>query len=109
MTSATTLTALKNAMAKVTFPLTVFSSLRTPPKSPQERKKGGDLSFCGLAIDSKAQPCKISVEVGGGTRQQRAFFTSAKPKRDHCPLPVSQTHTIASAHYSRCTLKAAVT
>lgn len=107
MTSATTLTVLKNAMAKVTFPLTVLSSLRIPKKSPQERKKEGDLSFCAVAIDSKAQPCKISVEVGGGTRQQRAFFTTAKPKRDHCPPPVSPTHTMGSAHHSRCTLKPA--
>lgn len=63
------------------------------------------MSLCAVAIDSKAQPCKISVEVGGGTRQQRAFFTAAKPKRDHCPLPVSPTHTMGTAHHSRRTLK----
>lgn len=86
-----------------------FELFKNPPpkKSPQERKKEGDLSFCAVAIDSKAQPCKISVEVGGGTRQQRAFFTTAKPKRDHCPLPVSPTHTMGSAQHSRCTLKPA--
>lgn len=65
------------------------------------------MSLCAVAIDSKAQPCKISVEVGGGTRQQRAFFTAAKPKRDHCPLPVSPTHTMGSAHPSHRTLKPA--
>lgn len=85
----------KKVMSKVTFPHW-FVLLRSQKKSPQEREKKETCPFVSCHWFSqceKAQPCKISVEVGGGPQPQCAFFTAANLKEIHCPRCVPNTHS----------------
>lgn len=84
------------------FPSHCFEPFKNSQKSPQERKKRETRPFVRLPPIQKHNRVKSVVNSGGGPRQQRAFFTTAKPKRDHCPLPVSPTPTMGSPHHSRC-------
>lgn len=77
------------------FP-SLVCTFKKPKKSPQERKKIETCSFVSCHWFSqceKAQPCKISVEVGGGPQQQCAFFHRRNLKEIHCPPCVPNTHS----------------
>lgn len=61
------------------------------------------------SVKKKAQPCKISVEVGGGPQQQCAFFLLRRSLKE-LPLsllspPPPPTPTVGSVHYSWSKLK----
>lgn len=72
-------------------PVCTFKEQRRIKKSSGERERESR-PFVARQCE-KAQPCKISVEVGGGPQRQCAFFHRWNLKHIHCPSCVPNTHS----------------
>lgn len=84
---------LEKCNGKGHFPSHCFEPFKNSPKSPQDREKEGDSSFCAFATDSKAQPCKIRGEFGGRNPAAACLFHHRKAKEDSLSSPcVPNTH-----------------